>query len=449
MKSKFANLAAVLFAGAFAAPGVTWDSESCTGVVAAGNRVVAAETADDLRTIRECRPRAGLPNVLKKLRAGGPVRLAYLGGSITEARRGWREKTTDWFRREFPKAAIEEVNAAISGTGSDYGAIRLAADVLAQKPDLLFVEFRVNGSAGFDVPTVEGIVRQARRANPELDICFVYTVADWMLEGLKAGRQTSFGCAMERVCERYGVPSIDFAPAIVAQLDDPSAFVFAPARGGAAVEAVPKDVRAATQAGGAVPDKLVFSMDGTHPTEAGHALYRDILARALTGGIFPVASRPGPHPLPEPLATNAWERCETVPAREILTAPAWRPIADGRQDPVYGDSYNRTERMLKGGFETTTEGAAFTVSWDGTVLGFSDIPQAKEGEKPIVIEVSVDGGKPVVFERRRTREKRIYSRFVYLPEQPQGRHTAVFTVKRIPAGQRCILGQFLVIGRRL
>jgi len=45
-----------------------------------------------------------------------------------------------------------------------------------------------------------------------------------MLEGLKAGRQTSFGCAMERVCERYGVPSIDFAPAIVAQLDDPSAF---------------------------------------------------------------------------------------------------------------------------------------------------------------------------------------------------------------------------------
>ena len=46
MKSKFANLAAVLFAGAFAAPGVTWDSESCMGVVAAGNRVVAQKKRD-------------------------------------------------------------------------------------------------------------------------------------------------------------------------------------------------------------------------------------------------------------------------------------------------------------------------------------------------------------------------------------------------------------------
>ena len=57
------------------------------------------------------------------------------------------------------------------------------------RPDFLFVEFRVNGAAEFDVPATEDIVRQARKANPGMDICFVYTVASWMLECQKARRK--------------------------------------------------------------------------------------------------------------------------------------------------------------------------------------------------------------------------------------------------------------------
>ena len=43
----------------------------------------------DAKTAEELRVRDGLPNVFAKLAASGPVRIAYLGGSITAAN-GWR-----------------------------------------------------------------------------------------------------------------------------------------------------------------------------------------------------------------------------------------------------------------------------------------------------------------------------------------------------------------------
>ena len=46
----------------------------------------------DINVAEECRVRDGLPNLFAKLNAGGPVRIAYLGGSITAAQ-GWRPKS--------------------------------------------------------------------------------------------------------------------------------------------------------------------------------------------------------------------------------------------------------------------------------------------------------------------------------------------------------------------
>lgn len=77
------------------------------------------------------------------------------------------------------------------------------------------------------------------------------------------------------------------------------------------------------------------------------------------------------------------------------------------------------------------------------------LAKLKAGEASIEIEVVVDGGKPLVYRRARTPESRIYSRFVYLPEYAWGEHEAVFTVKKVPSGQRCILGQFLIVGRHV
>ena len=125
-----------------------------------------------LRDAVEFTPRGGIPNFVSKLNAGKEVRIAYLGGSIT-AQPGWRPKTLAWFRKQYPGAKIDEINAAIGGTGSDLGVFRLQHDVLQHKPDLLFVEFAVNdGGAAPDRihKAMEGIIRQTWQANPNTDM---------------------------------------------------------------------------------------------------------------------------------------------------------------------------------------------------------------------------------------------------------------------------------------
>lgn len=137
----------------------------------------------------ECRPRGGLPHFFAKARTDADIRVAYLGGSITAAP-GWRVYSLDGFKRQFPKARFTEINAAIGGTGSDLGAFRVGRDVIAHKPDLVFIEFAVNdGGADPDrvQASMEGIVRQILHADPATDICFVYTLSEPMLPDLAKG----------------------------------------------------------------------------------------------------------------------------------------------------------------------------------------------------------------------------------------------------------------------
>jgi lysophospholipase L1-like esterase len=113
--------------------------------MAVSNLVLGADSAPKFAPVGAelIRPRDGLGNVIEKLQAGKPVKIAYLGGSITAAA-GWRVQTRQWFSDEFPEAQVEEIHAAIGGTGSDLGVFRLQWDALRHRPDLLFVEFAVN-----------------------------------------------------------------------------------------------------------------------------------------------------------------------------------------------------------------------------------------------------------------------------------------------------------------
>lgn len=383
------------------------------GLVARGGMV------NDPTVAEECRVRAGLPNVRAKLEAGTRVNVAYLGGSITAAGNGWRSQTLNWLRGRFPKADIHEINAAISGTGSDYGAIRLPGDVLKDKPDLLFVEFRVNGSAGFDYPSVEGILRQTWSANPETDICLIYTIGEWMVGEIRAGRHSSFCTAMETIANHYGVPSIDLGLEVVKRLDAGS-LVFRSAE--------------------SVPGKLVFSRDGVHPGTEGHAIYCEVIARSLEK-MFKTGTGAGAHVTPSALKPNPWEKSVLVPPEKFLPLDTWKPV-DEATDPVFRSDLGRTKAMLRGGRWTDQEGASFSIAWTGTTIGLSDIPQ----DEAMFIEASVDGGAPISFKRLRTKEPRLHARFYYLPEQPFGSHVVTFTVKKIPACQRFFCGQALVVG---
>jgi hypothetical protein len=131
--------------------------------------------------IPEFKSRSGLPGVAAILaRPGDTLRIAYLGGSITQADNGWREQSMARIAGQYPRNPVTHINAGVGGTGSDLGAFRLDGDVLRHQPHLAFVEFAVNDYKRNPVEveqSMEGIVRQTRRSLPQADICFVYTVS--------------------------------------------------------------------------------------------------------------------------------------------------------------------------------------------------------------------------------------------------------------------------------
>ena len=126
-------------------------------------------------TVQELIAREGLPNFFAKIQNGDSIRVGYLGGSIT-AQPGWRVYSLEWMKDRFPQAEFIEINAAIGGTGSDFGVFRLHDHVLKFKPDLVFIEFAVNdGGAASEkiIRSMEGIVRQIWKNNPFISI-FIY-----------------------------------------------------------------------------------------------------------------------------------------------------------------------------------------------------------------------------------------------------------------------------------
>ncbi|MGN1274368.1 MAG: SGNH/GDSL hydrolase family protein, partial [Thermoguttaceae bacterium] len=202
----------------------------------------------------DCHPRTGIGNTIAKLKAGETVTVAYFGGSIT-AQNGWRPKTSKFLGETFPNATINEIHAAIGGTGSDLGVFRLGYDVLRHDPDLVFVEFATNDGGNNPVniwKQMEGIVRQIWKHNPKTDIVFVYTVTTATVGDYQSGKLARAAEAMEMLADFYGIPTINFGKRVAQMVDDGKLIM----KGDEAPEGV-----------------ILFAKDGVHPGDEGHELY--------------------------------------------------------------------------------------------------------------------------------------------------------------------------------
>ncbi|MGV8138256.1 MAG: SGNH/GDSL hydrolase family protein [Mangrovibacterium sp.] len=229
------------------------------------NEVAAASLpTGNINQLQELYKRDGLPNFFTKIRNGDPVKVAYLGGSITE-QEGWRVYSLEWFRKRYPDAKFSEVNAAIGGTPSEFGAFRLQDHALAFHPDLIFVEFAVNDKdAGEEkvIRSMEGIVRQVWQTNSHVDICFVYTIRESYIETESHGILPFSVSAAEAVARKYGIPSINFGVEVCRRIEE-KRLVF---------KAESKEINGIQ----------VFGPDGTHPyIETGHSIYHEVLRRSF------------------------------------------------------------------------------------------------------------------------------------------------------------------------
>jgi lysophospholipase L1-like esterase len=222
-------------------------------------------------------PRHNLVRFFDKCRAGGPVSVAYIGGSITEAN-GWRPFTTKWLREQFPKTEIREINAAIGGTDSLLGAFRMTEHVMQYEPDLLFVEFAVNDSGNPDdaqvKATMEGIVRQAWSAPKKPDIVFTYTTV---------AMQTPVQ-RHQAVADAYDIPTVDFQEAIKALC------------------------------GPGLVDWRILAQDNVHPGDWGHGIYAAVLATYLKQQMALTEAVPPPDTLPPAVFSDAYTSAHLIPA---------------------------------------------------------------------------------------------------------------------------------------
>ena len=356
----------------------------------AGVQIAAAEKTSDpnsavIREAKEFTVRGGLPNFYKKLAEGKPVKIAYLGGSITQ-QKGWRVQSLDYFRKLYPKAKVDEIYAAIGGTGSTLGAFRLDYDVLRFKPDLLFIEFAVNDSWTSPLEirrAMEGIIRHTWREFPETDICIVYTITVTGIKDLLNGRLTRSASVMEDVADYYQVPSVHFGLGVAQLLRENKLVMKADSRGMTVVsgEALNISSKVPMTAYGKMP----FSKDGVHPyLDTGHVLYTNALKKALPE--IAKAGRPGSHlPLPPPAVKNNYEFTKVIP----LDAPGVK--LSGKVTKLSLAEYpSETAKTCMPGLWKLEPGASLEFKFKGTKAMLYSIYGPGTGSA----EITVDGNKP-------------------------------------------------------
>jgi len=87
----------------------------------------------------------------RRAKEGATLSVVFFGGSLTwganssdPQRTSYRGLMGDYLLKKYPKSSITIHDAAIGGTGSKLGMFRLERDVLAYKPDLVFLDFTAN-----------------------------------------------------------------------------------------------------------------------------------------------------------------------------------------------------------------------------------------------------------------------------------------------------------------
>jgi lysophospholipase L1-like esterase len=306
----------------------------------------------------ESNVRGGLPNFFNTIKKGNAVTIGYLGGSITKADNQYRLQSAKFIQNMFPAIKMTGINAGVSGTGTDLGACRLHEQLLQFNPDLIFVEFAVNGAFA---DGMEGIIRQIRKHNPRIDICLIYTISTGQTKVYAEGKIPQGIRNLELIAEHYAIPSIHMGLQ-AAMLEKQNKLIW----------------KADTAT---MPDKIVFSKDGTHPLEAGGNLYAEAIARAMMKMENIAENRI--YRLPNPLIADNWEDAKMLDPKSIATFSAeWETI-----NPKTVESLTPFSGWFPYVMKAEKPSSSISFKFNGTMLGFFDIGGPEVGQ----IELEIDG----------------------------------------------------------
>lgn len=112
---------------------------------------------------------------IARLQSGKPQKIVFFGTSLTQGG-AWVSQVSQALEKAFP-GLVSFSNGAKSGEHSRWGVKNLEANVLAQKPDAVFIEFSVNDAVGrFEISpeesrrNIEEMIDRIKAANPDTDI---------------------------------------------------------------------------------------------------------------------------------------------------------------------------------------------------------------------------------------------------------------------------------------
>jgi len=151
-------------------------------------------------------------------------RVAFLGGSITY-NSGWRDSVSIYLQQKFPETEFDFIAAGIPSMGSTPGAFRFERDVLKNGPvDLLFEEAAVNDDTNRRTEeeitrAMEGIVRHAKKSNPNCDIVIMHFVDPGKMEDYRNRKVPVVIQLHEKVAEHYKLPTINLAQEVTERID--------------------------------------------------------------------------------------------------------------------------------------------------------------------------------------------------------------------------------------
>jgi lysophospholipase L1-like esterase len=341
--------------------------------------------------------------------------VAFIGGSITEMN-GYRPMVCDILKRRFPDTQFTFTDAGISSTCSTTGAFRLKTDVLDQGPvDLFFVEFAVNDDQDAAhtraecIRGMEGLVRQALRHNPNMDIVITYFVNPEMLATIRSGKTPLPIAAHEDVAAHYGIATIDLAREVAQRI--------------------------------AVGRLTWEKYGGVHPAPFGNAICAGMIDE-LMGWAWrkpAAAAAPVAHPLPDPLDPLCYQNGRFLDLKLAqhddgwrLDVPEWKKLKGGTRGRFTKIPMLWADRP----------GAELTLSFTGTAIGAYVVAGPDAG----MVEARVDDRPP--------QEVDLYHRFsagLHYPrtvmlgtDLPPGEHTLRLRVieKTRSAGHAARIMQF-------
>jgi lysophospholipase L1-like esterase len=304
---------------------------------------------------RELFARDGMPAFYRKVKTGKPLTIAFIGGSVTQMENKYRNQSARYIQRLLPNNKIRFVNAGVSGSGTDLGACRLDEHVLQYHPDLVFIEFAVNGSY---LPGLEGIIRKIIKNDNQTSICLLYAIMTGQSELYAKGILPDNIVKLETVATYYHLPAIHLGI-------EPS---FLEAQGKLLFKGDPNVEK----------DKVIFS-DGIHPTEAGGYIYASAIYRSLKKMMaLPIDKK---QLLPEPMIADNWEDAQMLSTEMVRFSKGWTKTATANETNL-----KQFTPWFPFVMRSETPGAFFSFSFTGTKIGVFDIGGPEVGQLDIVVD---------------------------------------------------------------